>query len=73
MKRLLSSPDHAQIGLLLSRLRDAGIACEVRNEHVFAALPASRFTPELWVLDDGQFDEATELLRAWREPMPDAD
>jgi hypothetical protein len=71
MKLLLASPDHARLGLLLNRLRDAGVDCEIRNEHVFAALPAGQFTPELWVLRDEQFEEANELLRAWTEPLED--
>ena len=67
MKRLFSSPDSAEIGLIRSRLEAAGIECEMRNEHLSSAVPGTPFDPELWVLRDSQFDEASELLAAWRQ------
>ena len=66
MKRLFSSPDSAEIGLLRSRLEGAGIECEMRNEHLSPAMPGTPFDPELWVLRDSQFAEASELVAAWR-------
>ena len=68
MKRLFSSPDSATLGLLRSRLEAAGINCEMRNEYVSPAMPGAPFYPELWVLKDEQFAEASELLAAWRQP-----
>jgi hypothetical protein len=68
MKRLFSSPDSAEVGLIRSRLEAAGIACEIRNEHLSPAMPGAPFYPELWVLQDEQFAEASELLAAWRQP-----
>ena len=68
MKRLFSSPDSAEIGLLRSRLEAAGIDCEIRNEHLSPAMPGAPFYPELWVLKDEEFAEASELLAAWRQP-----
>jgi hypothetical protein len=65
MKRLFSSPDSAEIGLIRSRLEAAGIECEMRNEHLSSAMPGTPFDPELWVLRDSQFAEARELLAAW--------
>jgi hypothetical protein len=70
MKRLFSSPDSAEIGLVCSRLEAAGIECEMRNEHLSSAMPGTPFDPELWVLRDSQFAEASELLAAWRKPSP---
>jgi hypothetical protein len=67
MKRLFSSPDSAEIGLLRSRLEAAGIDCEMRNEYVSPAMPGAPFYPELWVLKDEQFAQASELLAAWRQ------
>ena len=76
MKRLFSSPDSAEIGLIRSRLEAAGIECEMRNEHLSPAMPGTPFDPELWVLRDSQFAEASELLVAWRQqarpPGPEA-
>jgi hypothetical protein len=68
MKRLLSSASGAEIGLLRSRLENAGIECEIRNECVSSVIPTSPFEPELWILKDEQFAEASELLAAWRQP-----
>ena len=70
MRRLFSSPDSAQIGLCRSRLEAAGIPCEVRNEYLSPAMPGTPFDPELWVLNDAQFAEASELLATWRQPAP---
>ena len=68
MKHLFSSADSAEIGLLHSRLESAGIDCEIRNEHLSPAMPGAPFDPELWVLHDEEFAEASELLAAWRQP-----
>ncbi len=67
MKRLFSSPDSAEIGLLRSRLEAAGIDCEMRNEYVSPAMPGAPFYPELWVLKDDKFAQASALLAAWRQ------
>ena len=66
MKRLFSSTDSAAIGLVRSRLEAAGIECEMRNEHLSSAMPGTPFDPELWVLRDSQFGEASKLVAAWR-------
>ena len=70
MKLLFSSPNSAEIGLLRNRLEAAGIACEMRNEFLSPAMPGTPFDPELWVLNDVQFAEASDLLAAWRAPSP---
>ena len=67
MKLLFSTPDSAEIGLYCSRLQAAGIECEMRNEYLSPAMPGTPFDPELWVLRDEQFAEASELLVAWRQ------
>jgi hypothetical protein len=70
MKLLHSSPDTAEIGLLRSQLESANIACEVRNDYLTSALPGAPFYPELWVLNDDDFADATELVDALRnEPQ----
>lgn len=68
MKQLFISADSAELGLLRSRLESAGIECEMRNEYLASAMPGVPFYPELWVLDDAQFAEASELLTAWQNP-----
>ena len=67
VKLLFSSPESATIGLLRSRLEGAGIACEIRNFES-GYMIGSPFDPELWVLRDEDFEEASELLGAWRQP-----
>ena len=72
MKQLFASPDSVQMGLFRSRLEAAGIACEMRNEHLSQAMPGTPFDPELWVLDDAQFAESSALLAGWRQASPPA-
>ena len=67
MKRIYSSSDSAELGLLASRLQAAGIDCEVRSES--QVIPGIPFGPELWVLNDEDFDEASELMKAWQSPV----
>jgi hypothetical protein len=62
MKRVFSSPDSAEVGLVRSVLEAADIACEVRNEAVSQAMPGFPFVPELWVLRDDDYDEAARLI-----------
>ena len=66
MTLIYSSPNSAEIGLLRSRLEGAGIACELRNEVGAQVLIGGEFNPELWVLADEQFQEARELIQAWK-------
>ena len=70
VKRLFSSQDSATIGLLRSRLEGAGIDCEMRNEFSAQGMIGAPFDSELWVLKDEDFDEASRLLAAWRQPNP---
>ncbi len=71
MKRLFSSPSTAELGLLQSRLENAGIACEMRNEFTGQTFPMiTTFEPELWVLKDEDFAEASELMAAWEKAAP---
>ena len=70
MKRLFASPDSPQLGLLKSRLETAGIACEIRNEFSSQMIPGVPFESELWVLNDENYAEASELLAAWRDSGP---
>ncbi len=62
MKQVFSSPDSAQIGLAHSQLDAAGIACEVRNDAVSQAIPGMPFITELWVLRDGDYEDARHLI-----------
>jgi hypothetical protein len=70
MKRLhtFTLADRAQAGLLKELLEREGIACLIRNDHLFAALgdiPFLECFPELWVVDDEVWPRARLLLDNW--------
>jgi hypothetical protein len=67
MKRIFSSSNSAEVGLLASRLENAGIPCEVRNEALAQVIPGIAFEPELWILNDEDYAEATALLASQPE------
>jgi len=50
-----------EVGLLKSLLEDAGIASEIRNESSSANFPGAAFQPELWVLNDTDYEKACEV------------
>ena len=68
MKRIFSSSNSAEVGLLASRLESAGIACELRNEALSQVIPGVPFQEELWVLNDEDYGEAANLIAAFQEP-----
>jgi hypothetical protein len=39
MRRVFDSPESAQVGLAQTILEAAGIACEIRNDAVYQAVP----------------------------------
>lgn len=70
MKKLLSSLSFPEVGLLKSRLEEAGIACIIRNEQTSMAagpLPYLECVPELWVLHDEDYARTQALLSEWEE------
>jgi len=64
MKRIFSSPDSAEVGMLASRLQSAGIACEIRNES--QVIPGLAFQPELWIVSDVDYEDASKLIGTWQ-------
>ena len=64
MRRVFDSPESAQVGLARTILEAAGIACEIRNDAVYQAVPGMPFIPELWVLRDEDYAEARRLVRS---------
>ena len=71
MKYLLSntmrqSTDVATLKILLQK---EDIPCLIRNEHLSMAegeIPLQECLPELWVLNDGDYSRAYELVETWR-------
>jgi hypothetical protein len=69
MKKLFSSVNIAEVGLLKSLLEAENIPCSIRNEHLSMAVGAVPFVdtyPELWILDDADLEKAQELLAQWQ-------
>ena len=67
MKILFSSPHNQDVERLKNALNEAGIQCEVRNENAYAFFPGAEFYLELWVLNEADFQKATELRDAlWK-------
>jgi hypothetical protein len=62
MKRVYTSTNSAEVGLMQSLLDGANIPCEVRNEAVSQALVLLPFAPELWILRDEDFEEAKLVI-----------
>jgi hypothetical protein len=68
MKKVLVRQDIMLIGLLENILKNASIACFVKNRFLNGAageLPPTECWPELWVENDADYKEAKELLTAY--------
>jgi hypothetical protein len=61
MKRLFSSTDSGQVGLIRSLLASADIPFEVRNEASSQLVPGWAFREELWVRDE-DYEDAARLV-----------
>lgn len=65
MKRVFTSADPVQAGLLHSVLEQAGIPCLLRNQYLAGALgdlPFNDCWPQLWVLHDADVRAALRLI-----------
>jgi hypothetical protein len=71
MKRLLQAPNLALATLWADMLGGAGIAASVQRAYassIAGEIPPDQALPEVWVMDDSQFDAARALLPALRHP-----
>ena len=79
MKRVHTSETLAEVGHFKNVLEQNGIACIVKNEQLSGALgevPFLECLPELWVIEDADFEAAENVLaglksapvdgKAWR-------
>lgn len=67
MRRVYRSQLSPMVGHLRNVLESHGIVCVVKNEFLSGALgeiPPNECWPELWVLDEAQFDEAVAIVSA---------
>lgn len=68
MKRVFTSSDAAEVGLLKNVLQKAGIRCVERNEQMAQVIPSAPFQAELWVEDEADYPAAIALLEEWQHP-----
>ena len=67
MKKIYSSQNQMMVGYLKGILKDYGIACLIKNEHLSGAageLPPIECWPELWVTQDCDAEVAQNLVAA---------
>jgi hypothetical protein len=68
MKRVFTSPDSAELGLLKNMLEKAGISCVQMNEQMAQMIPSAPFQAELWVENEADYPAAVALLAEWQRP-----
>lgn len=67
MKKLNSSESLITINHWKNILQSEGIACEIRNQHlgsIMGEMPFVEVWPQLWVVNNLDFDRATQLIGA---------
>ena len=75
MKKLTSADSLITINHYRNLLASEGIRTEIRNEHlgsIMGEMPFVETWPELWVVNDLDFDRATQLLKAVDAESPSA-
>ena len=76
MKKLTSAESLITINHYKNLLQAEGIRCEIRNEHlgsIVGEMPFVETWPELWIVNDLDFDRATQLITASESESPGAD
>lgn len=67
MKKVYSAENLPMSGYIKSLLESCGIECVLRNQNLAGAmgeLPPIECWPEVWVLDDDDYDEALHIVRS---------
>lgn len=75
MKKLTSADSLITINHFKNLLEAEGIRCQIRNEHlgsIMGEMPFVETWPELWVLNDLDFDRATQLITDTDKESPSA-
>ncbi len=65
MKKLTSADSLITINHFKNLLEAEGIRCQIRNEHlgsIFGEMPFVETWPELWVVNELDFDRAQQLI-----------
>jgi hypothetical protein len=68
MKRVFTSADSAEVGLLKNVLQKSGIRCVEMNEQMAQVIPSAPFQAELWVENEADYPAAIALLEEWQHP-----
>lgn len=66
MQKVFEHPAYHEVGLRESVLNSNGIESIIKNQKVsslIGEIPFASAYPELWIIDDAQYDEATSLMR----------
>jgi len=66
MRKVFESHEHERVGLFQSILEESGILTLITNDCTAAAegtFPLDLILPELWVMDDEEYERALEILR----------
>ena len=69
MKLFYTSRNHAEVGLLKTILEQEGIVCNLRNDALNLAMPY--LLPELWVVNEADYDRAADLIVSFETGMQD--
>ena len=75
MKKLTAADSLVTINHYKNILESEGIACQIRNEHlgaIMGEMPFVEVWPELWVVNDLDFDRARELIASAADESPAA-
>ena len=67
MKKLTASASLVTINHFKNVLESEGIACRIKNEHlgsIVGEMPFIEVWPELWVINDLDYDRAKQLIDA---------
>ncbi|NIM29348.1 MAG: DUF2007 domain-containing protein [Gammaproteobacteria bacterium] len=68
MKKVYSSDSFLLVGHLRQLLENEHIACVTKNEYLLGGageLPPTECWPELWIVEDAQYDKARELVEGF--------
>jgi len=69
MKKIYEHIDFTMVGLYQSLLESEGITTDIRNygtSSLSGLIAVGQCYPELWVVNDEDFDKAYELLRRYK-------
>jgi hypothetical protein len=76
LKLVYTHPNIALVTQAQSLIEHEGIECALRNEYASGAVgelaPISAW-PEVWVVDDNDFDRAVAIVEASRQDIDEAD